>query len=84
MYINDVATIPANMAGVPAMSVPAGLSDNGLPVGFQFFAPQMRDELMYNPAAALEKALEESRGPLWNSLAAPWIDQNCSDCSNGQ
>lgn len=84
MYINDVATIPANMAGVPAMSVPAGLSDNGLPVGFQFFAPQMRDELMYKPAAALEKALEESRGPLWNSLAAPWIDQNCSDCSNGQ
>ena len=36
MYMNDIATIPANLAGVPAMSIPAGLSDDGLPVGFQF------------------------------------------------
>ena len=40
MYMNDIATIPANLAGVPAMSIPAGLSDDGLPVGFQFIAPQ--------------------------------------------
>ncbi|MDK7012183.1 amidase family protein, partial [Escherichia coli] len=33
MYMNDIATIPANMAGVPALSLPAGLSDDGLPVG---------------------------------------------------
>ena len=47
MYMNDIATIPANLAGVPAMSIPAGLSDDGLPVGFQFIAPQQRDEVMY-------------------------------------
>ena len=50
MYMNDIATIPANLAGVPAMSIPAGLSDDGLPVGFQFIAPQQRDEVMYKPS----------------------------------
>lgn len=38
MYAIDITTIPANLAGVPAMSIPAGLSDDGLPVGFQFLA----------------------------------------------
>ena len=75
MYMNDIATIPANLAGVPAMSIPAGLSDDGLPVGFQFLAPQQRDEVMYKPAAALEAALEESwGGPIWQSLKTPWFD----------
>ncbi|MBI0145828.1 MULTISPECIES: Asp-tRNA(Asn)/Glu-tRNA(Gln) amidotransferase subunit GatA [Bifidobacterium] len=75
MYLNDVATIPANLAGTPAMSIPAGLSDDGLPVGFQFFAPQMRDEVMYRPAAALEAALEEQwGGPISRKLSTPWLD----------
>lgn len=75
MYMNDIATIPANLAGVPAMSIPAGLSDDGLPVGFQFIAPQQRDEVMYKPAAALEAALEEGwNGPIWQSLRTPWLD----------
>ena len=75
MYMNDIATIPANLAGVPAMSIPAGLSDDGLPVGFQFIAPQQRDEVMYKPAAALEAALEDSwNGPIWSDLKTPWLD----------
>ncbi|MDU3799137.1 MAG: amidase family protein, partial [Bifidobacterium breve] len=75
MYVNDIATIPANLAGMPAMSIPAGLSDDGLPVGFQFIAPQQRDEVMYKPAAALEAALEDSwNGPIWNDLKTPWLD----------
>ncbi|AKV54935.1 aspartyl/glutamyl-tRNA(asn/gln) amidotransferase subunit A GatA [Bifidobacterium actinocoloniiforme DSM 22766] len=74
MYLSDVATIPANMAGSPAMSIPAGLSDDGLPVGFQFFAPQMRDEVMYKPAAALEAALQAQwGGPIHQSLKTPWL-----------
>ncbi|RBP97697.1 Asp-tRNA(Asn)/Glu-tRNA(Gln) amidotransferase GatCAB subunit A [Bifidobacterium aemilianum] len=75
MYVNDIATIPANLAGTPAMSIPAGLSDDGLPVGFQFIAPQKRDELMYKPAAALEAALEEQwGGPIHQSLKTPWLE----------
>lgn len=76
MYMNDIATIPANLAGVPAMSIPAGLSDDGLPAGIQFIAPQQRDEVMYKPAAALEAALEESwGGPIWQSLKTPWLGE---------
>ncbi|EIK82122.1 Asp-tRNA(Asn)/Glu-tRNA(Gln) amidotransferase subunit GatA [Gardnerella vaginalis] len=75
MYMNDIATIPANMAGVPALSLPAGLSDDGLPVGIQIIAPQCHDEKMYKPAAALEAALEEKwSGPIWKSLKAGWLD----------
>lgn len=77
MYLSDVATIPANMAGSPAMSIPAGLSDDGMPVGFQFFAPQMRDDLMYKPEAALEAALEAQwGGPIHQSLKTPWLGKN--------
>ena len=51
------------------------MTDDGLPVGFQFLAPQQRDEVMYKPAAALEAALEESwNGPIWQSLKTPWLD----------
>ena len=75
MYMNDIATIPANLAGVPAMSIPSGLSDDGLPTGIQFIAPQQRDEVMYKPAAALEAALQDEwNGPIWQSLKTPWLD----------
>lgn len=53
MYLNDIATIPANLAGIPGMSLPSGLAD-GLPVGFQVLAPARADRLMYEVAAALE------------------------------
>ncbi|MFI2490492.1 Asp-tRNA(Asn)/Glu-tRNA(Gln) amidotransferase subunit GatA [Promicromonospora kroppenstedtii] len=67
MYLNDVATIPANLAGVPGMSLPNGLSDDGLPVGFQILAPAKADDRMYRVGAALEAALESAwGGPLLN------------------
>jgi len=59
MYLQDVATIPANLAGVPGLSMPAGLApDSGLPVGVQFLAPAMADDRLYNAAAALEKLVD--------------------------
>ncbi len=65
MYLNDVATIPANLAGVPGLSLPAGLSDDGLPVGFQVLAPAKADDRLYRVGAALERLLEnEWGGPL--------------------
>jgi len=58
MYLNDIATIPVNMAGIGGMSLPAGLApEDGLPVGFQIMAPAMADQRMYLVGAALEEAL---------------------------
>ncbi|MCL1799736.1 MAG: amidase family protein, partial [Promicromonosporaceae bacterium] len=69
MYKGDVATIPANLAGDPAMSLPSGLSDDGLPVGFQIIAPQRADDRLYFVGAALEAALEKRWGaPLLSNL----------------
>jgi aspartyl-tRNA(Asn)/glutamyl-tRNA(Gln) amidotransferase subunit A len=53
MYLADLYTIPSNLYGGPAISVPCGLSEN-LPVGFQIMAPTMADDRMYRVAAALE------------------------------
>jgi aspartyl-tRNA(Asn)/glutamyl-tRNA(Gln) amidotransferase subunit A len=58
MYLNDIATIPVNMAGNCGMSLPCGLApEDGLPVGFQIMAPAMQDHLMYSVGAALEAEL---------------------------
>ena len=59
MYLNDIATIPANLAGVPGISVPIGLADeDNLPVGIQFLAPAHEDARLYEVGAALEGILE--------------------------
>ncbi len=63
MYLNDLATIPASLAGVPAMSVPSGLAgDTGLPVGLQIMAPAMGEQAMYRVAAAFEQARNAAAG----------------------
>jgi aspartyl-tRNA(Asn)/glutamyl-tRNA(Gln) amidotransferase subunit A len=66
MYLNDLATIPANLAGVPGISVPSGLADeDGLPAGFQILAPALADDRVYRVGAALEALLlEQWGGPL--------------------
>jgi len=68
MYLNDIATIPANLAGVPGISVPAGLAEeDGLPVGFQVLAPALADDRVYRVGAALESLLQQQwGGPLIN------------------
>jgi len=66
MYLNDVATIPANLAGVPGLSLPSGLAEeDGLPAGVQILAPSTADDRLYNVGAAIEALLEsEWGGPL--------------------
>mgnify|MGYP000393776019 CR=1 FL=1 len=60
MYLNDVATIPANLAGTPGIAIPNGLADeDGLPSGVQLLAPARADARLYKVAAALE-ALHEA------------------------
>jgi aspartyl-tRNA(Asn)/glutamyl-tRNA(Gln) amidotransferase subunit A len=56
MYVNDLCTLPASLAGTPAISVPCGLSE-GLPVGLQIMAPALADERCYRVAAAFEAAV---------------------------
>jgi aspartyl-tRNA(Asn)/glutamyl-tRNA(Gln) amidotransferase subunit A len=57
MYLNDVCTIPSNLAGHPALSVPYGVGADGLPVGIQVMAPAMAEATMLRVAAALEGSL---------------------------
>jgi aspartyl-tRNA(Asn)/glutamyl-tRNA(Gln) amidotransferase subunit A len=57
MYLNDICTIPSNLAGHPAMSVPFGVGDDGLPVGIQVMANALDEVTMVRVAAALEGAL---------------------------
>ncbi len=63
MYLQDVATIPANLAGVPGMSLPSGLADeDGLPAGIQLLAPARADDRLYRVGAALESLLHQRWG----------------------
>lgn len=63
MYLNDVATIPANLAGIPGISLPIGTAtEDGLPVGIQFLAPATEDKRLYHVGAALEALLEAKWG----------------------
>ncbi|NLF06025.1 MAG: Asp-tRNA(Asn)/Glu-tRNA(Gln) amidotransferase subunit GatA, partial [Actinomycetales bacterium] len=62
MYLNDVATIPANLAGIPGITVPNGLAEDGLPTGFQVLAPARADDRVYRVGAALEALSEASWG----------------------
>jgi aspartyl-tRNA(Asn)/glutamyl-tRNA(Gln) amidotransferase subunit A len=56
MYLSDVLTIPSNMAGLPGLSIPCGLSE-GLPVGFQLIGPQFSENTLFHVGHALERAI---------------------------
>jgi aspartyl-tRNA(Asn)/glutamyl-tRNA(Gln) amidotransferase subunit A len=63
MYLNDVTTIPANLAGIPGMGLPMGLApEDGLPTGIQIMAPARSDDRLYKLGATLERLLEEQWG----------------------
>ncbi|MPZ72326.1 MAG: Asp-tRNA(Asn)/Glu-tRNA(Gln) amidotransferase subunit GatA [Nitriliruptorales bacterium] len=66
MYLNDIFTIPASLAGTPAMSLPAGLDEKGLPVGVQVMGPVLGEQVMFRVARALEAEIAfdpTPRGP---------------------
>ena len=72
MYLNDLATIPANLAGVPGISLPSGLADeDGLPAGIQVLAPALADDRVYRVGAALEKLLRRRSGAARSSPRPP-------------
>lgn len=67
MYLGDIATIPANLAGIPGISLPVGRSHtDGMPIGLQLQAPARADATLYRVAGALERELDQARGrPLY-------------------
>ena len=71
MYLNDVFTIPANLSGMPAISIPSGLDEQGLPVGLQLTTPVLQEDRLLRAAFALEAAIGfDVRPPLLDELPA--------------
>lgn len=62
MYLCDTYTIPSNLTGDPAMSVPFGTGEHGLPVGVQILAPALKDDVMFQAAATLERHMQNEGG----------------------
>ncbi|QDZ14060.1 Asp-tRNA(Asn)/Glu-tRNA(Gln) amidotransferase subunit GatA [Humibacter ginsenosidimutans] len=83
MYLNDVTTIPANLAGVPGLALPIGLApEDDLPVGLQIMAPAHEDARLYTVGAALERLLEDGWGhPLLDR--APRLNTTNAQASEG-
>jgi aspartyl-tRNA(Asn)/glutamyl-tRNA(Gln) amidotransferase subunit A len=63
MYLSDICTIPSNLSGHPAISVPIGLDQAGLPIGFQVMAPALGESVMYQVAAEVERVAGFSIAP---------------------
>jgi aspartyl-tRNA(Asn)/glutamyl-tRNA(Gln) amidotransferase subunit A len=58
MYLSDIATIPVNLAGLPALSLPCGLDANGMPIGFQMIAPWFQERELMRAAHLVESAIQ--------------------------
>ena len=65
MYLNDIFTVPASMAGLPAMSVPCGLSSTGLPLGLQLIGPAFEESRLFQFGEKLEQAADFSKKPAY-------------------
>ncbi len=66
MYLNDVFTVTTNLAGLPGLSLPAGLSSEGLPLGLQLIGRALDEGTLFSLAGAMEKAAGSSaRAEKW-------------------
>jgi aspartyl-tRNA(Asn)/glutamyl-tRNA(Gln) amidotransferase subunit A len=65
MYLNDVFTVTVNMAGLPAITVPSGLSDEGLPLSLQLIGKPFDEETLFQAAHAIEEAAGHFAAPIW-------------------
>jgi len=63
MYLSDICTIPVNLAGLPAISIPAGLSSSGLPIGVQIIGDILREDNVLRAAYSLEEAISFKSRP---------------------
>ena len=58
MYLTDIGTISANLAGIPGLSLPCGFDSDGMPIGLQILAPALGEEKLFNMAYNFEQAAE--------------------------
>jgi aspartyl-tRNA(Asn)/glutamyl-tRNA(Gln) amidotransferase subunit A len=65
MYLNDIFTVTVNMAGLPGIAVPAGISKDGLPLGLQLIGKPFDEETLFQTAAAIEQAAGGYTAPKW-------------------
>jgi len=67
MYLEDVFTLPANLAGVPGMTFPVGFDEKGLPIGMQLMGPHFREEILFEIAHAYQQATDwhKKKPPFW-------------------
>jgi aspartyl-tRNA(Asn)/glutamyl-tRNA(Gln) amidotransferase subunit A len=65
MYLNDVFTVPANMAGVPGIAVPAGKDAQGLPLGLQLIGRPFDEETLFSLGEVIEQAAGRFTPPRW-------------------
>ena len=72
MYLNDVCTIPSNLAGHPAMSVPFGIGDDGLPVGVQVLAPALDEVTMFRAGRRARRPRQERCDTTAATTAGRW------------
>jgi aspartyl-tRNA(Asn)/glutamyl-tRNA(Gln) amidotransferase subunit A len=63
LYLNDLYTIPASMAGLPAISIPGRLNEKGLPIGIQIVGKRFDEETVFRTAINLEKCLNFKESP---------------------
>lgn len=82
MYKNDVCTIPVNLAGLPAISIPCGLSE-GLPVGLQLIGPAFSENRMLQAAHALEQAIGFNELPQFRRSAESGVGVAGPPCGRG-
>lgn len=61
MYLTDIFTVPINIAGLPAMSLPCGKTKDGLPIGMQLIAPHFKEETLFNAGEFFEKKVTEAK-----------------------
>ena len=65
MYLNDIFTVTVNMAGLPGIAVPAGVSKDGLPLGLQLIGKPFDEETLFQTAAVIEQSAGTYRAPQW-------------------
>ena len=70
MYLNDIFTVPASMAGLPAISVPAAINKEGLPLGLHVIGPAFTDQTVLRIADVIETAAEFTANPNENITIA--------------